>query len=99
MLGNSVVARVTRPRVVVVTSFAFIIASPFNEWRGFMLQSGKKLTCKEFFKPVNYARSTLVHACIMVVGAVMWSLADLCMPRPLKTPPTGSMPKPSLAWD
>jgi len=40
-----------------------IISAPFNEIRGFLLQSaGKKMTFSEFFKPVNFIRSTSLGA-------------------------------------
>lgn len=40
-----------------------IISAPFNEIRGFLLQSaGKKLTFQEFFKPINFVRSTSLGA-------------------------------------
>ncbi|CAE7485742.1 unnamed protein product [Symbiodinium sp. KB8] len=36
-----------------------IISSPCNEWRGYTLQpKDKKLSFGEYFKPINYARST-----------------------------------------
>eukprot|EP00441_Pelagodinium_beii_P022591 CAMPEP_0197656718 /NCGR_PEP_ID=MMETSP1338-20131121/43038_1 /TAXON_ID=43686 ORGANISM="Pelagodinium beii, Strain RCC1491" /NCGR_SAMPLE_ID=MMETSP1338 /ASSEMBLY_ACC=CAM_ASM_000754 /LENGTH=335 /DNA_ID=CAMNT_0043232845 /DNA_START=54 /DNA_END=1061 /DNA_ORIENTATION=- len=36
-----------------------LISAPFNEWRGFLLQSkGQELTFSEFFKPANFVRST-----------------------------------------
>lgn len=39
------------------------ISAPFNEIRGYLLQSaGKKLTFAEFFKPVNFVRSTTLGA-------------------------------------
>ena len=50
----------------VVVFLACIISSPGNEWRGFTLQpADRKLPFKEYFKPVNYARSTGIGACIM----------------------------------
>jgi len=40
-----------------------IISAPFNEIRGFLLQSaGKKMTFSEFFKPANFVRSTSLGA-------------------------------------
>ncbi|CAE8607765.1 unnamed protein product [Polarella glacialis] len=34
-------------------------SAPFNEWRGFLLQSkGQELSFKDFFKPSNFVRST-----------------------------------------
>mmetsp|Transcript_66650 Transcript_66650/g.159308 ORF Transcript_66650/g.159308 Transcript_66650/m.159308 type:complete len:312 (+) Transcript_66650:72-1007(+) len=48
---------------------ACIISSPCNEWRGFTLQQpDKKLPFMEYFKPVNYARSTGVGATIMGIA-------------------------------
>merc|ERR1711933_486161 len=36
---------------------------PFNEWRGYLLQSkGQELTFNEFFKPSNFVRSTSLGA-------------------------------------
>eukprot|EP00440_Ansanella_granifera_P074471 gb/GFBE01080816.1/.p1 GENE.gb/GFBE01080816.1/~~gb/GFBE01080816.1/.p1 ORF type:complete len:328 (+),score=95.28 gb/GFBE01080816.1/:1-984(+) len=38
-------------------------SAPFNEWRGFLLQSkGQELTFSEFFKPANFVRSTSLGA-------------------------------------
>jgi len=38
-------------------------SAPFNEWRGFLLQSkGQELTFQEFFKPSNFVRSTSLGA-------------------------------------
>lgn len=40
-----------------------IISAPFNEIRGFLLQSaGKSLSFTEFFKPINFVRSTSLGA-------------------------------------
>merc|ERR1719222_205103 len=40
-----------------------IISAPFNEIRGYLLQSsGRKLTFGEFFKPINFVRSTSLGA-------------------------------------
>jgi len=40
-----------------------LISAPFNEIRGFLLQSaGKKLSFGEFFKPINFIRSTSLGA-------------------------------------
>jgi len=48
---------------------ACIISSPGNEWRGYTLQPpAKKLPFKEYFKPVNYARSTGIGATIMAIS-------------------------------
>lgn len=48
---------------------ACILSSPGNEWRGYTLQpKEKKLPFNEFFKPVNYARSTGIGATIMGVA-------------------------------
>eukprot|EP00929_Paragymnodinium_shiwhaense_P027693 TRINITY_DN161_c0_g1_i1.p1 TRINITY_DN161_c0_g1~~TRINITY_DN161_c0_g1_i1.p1 ORF type:complete len:338 (+),score=72.53 TRINITY_DN161_c0_g1_i1:82-1095(+) len=42
---------------------ACLISAPFNEWRGYLLQSkGKKLSFEEFFKPENFIRSTSLGA-------------------------------------
>ncbi|CAJ1460478.1 unnamed protein product [Effrenium voratum] len=48
---------------------ACILSSPCNEWRGFTLQpKDKKLSFGEYFKPVNYARSTGIGATIMGIA-------------------------------
>merc|ERR1712187_579296 len=48
---------------------ACIISSPCNEWRGFTLQpKDKRLPFAEYFKPINYARSTGVGATIMGIA-------------------------------
>jgi hypothetical protein len=48
---------------------ACIISSPGNEWRGYTLQPpNRKLPFNEYFKPVNYARSTGIGACIMGIA-------------------------------
>jgi len=48
---------------------ACIISSPCNEWRGYTLQPpDKKLSFGEYFKPINYARSTGIGATIMGVA-------------------------------
>jgi hypothetical protein len=42
---------------------ACLFSAPFNEWRGYLLQSkGKKLSFEEFFKPSNFVRSTSLGA-------------------------------------
>eukprot|EP00929_Paragymnodinium_shiwhaense_P027697 TRINITY_DN161_c0_g3_i1.p1 TRINITY_DN161_c0_g3~~TRINITY_DN161_c0_g3_i1.p1 ORF type:complete len:335 (+),score=81.16 TRINITY_DN161_c0_g3_i1:76-1080(+) len=42
---------------------ACLLSAPFNEWRGYLLQSkGKKLSFEEFFKPSNFIRSTSLGA-------------------------------------
>merc|ERR550525_1233838 len=55
------------PQSYLAKSFAFgvtvwaacIISSPGNEWRGYTLQpADKRLSFGEYFKPVNYVRST-----------------------------------------
>merc|ERR1719284_761576 len=60
---------------------ACIISSPRNEWRGYTLQPpAKALPFKEYFKPVNYARSTGIGATIMgialMVGMLITPLAE-----------------------
>lgn len=48
---------------------ACIISSPGNEWRGYTLQpKDRKLPFAEYFKPINYARSTGVGAAIMGIA-------------------------------
>jgi len=48
---------------------ACVVSAPLNEVRGFLLQSGsKKLSFKEFFKPVNFIRSTSLGALNMGIS-------------------------------
>merc|ERR1719198_1320063 len=48
---------------------ACIISSPGNEWRGYTLQpADRKLPFNEYFKPVNYLRSTGIGATIMGIA-------------------------------
>lgn len=48
---------------------ACVLSAPFNEIRGFLLQSGaKKLSFGEFFKPVNFVRSTSLGALNMGIS-------------------------------
>merc|ERR1719230_129098 len=55
---------------------ACIISSPGNEWRGFTLQpKDRKLPFTEYFKPVNYVRSTGVGATIMGIALMVGMLA------------------------
>jgi len=54
---------------------ACIISSPGNEWRGFTLQpKDRKLPFAEYFKPVNYVRSTGVGATIMGIALMVGML-------------------------
>merc|ERR1719277_102079 len=47
----------------IVVILGCLISAPFNEWRGYLLQSkGQELTFNEFFKPENFLRSTLLGA-------------------------------------
>eukprot|EP00415_Alexandrium_ostenfeldii_P001111 UN1111 len=47
----------------IVVILGCLISAPFNEWRGYLLQSkGQELTFKEFFKPSNFVRSTSLGA-------------------------------------
>mmetsp|Transcript_9322 Transcript_9322/g.20851 ORF Transcript_9322/g.20851 Transcript_9322/m.20851 type:complete len:332 (+) Transcript_9322:63-1058(+) len=47
----------------IVVILGCLISAPFNEWRGFLLQSkGQELTFSEFFKPANFVRSTSLGA-------------------------------------
>jgi len=42
---------------------ACLISAPFNEWRGYLLQSkGQELSFSDFFKPSNFVRSTTLGA-------------------------------------
>jgi len=55
---------------------ACIISSPGNEWRGYTLQpQDRKLPFTEYFKPVNYVRSTGVGATIMGIALMVGMLA------------------------
>mmetsp|Transcript_65678 Transcript_65678/g.148192 ORF Transcript_65678/g.148192 Transcript_65678/m.148192 type:complete len:213 (+) Transcript_65678:2-640(+) len=48
---------------------ACVLSAPFNEIRGYLLQSGaKKLSFSEFFKPVNFVRSTTLGALNMGIS-------------------------------
>ncbi|CAK9005771.1 unnamed protein product [Durusdinium trenchii] len=52
-----------------------IISSPCNEWRGFTLQpKEKKLPFSEYFKPINYARSTGIGSAIMGIALMIGML-------------------------
>jgi len=54
---------------------ACIISSPCNEWRGYTLQpKDRKLSFGEYFKPVNYARSTGIGATIMGIALMVGML-------------------------
>jgi len=54
---------------------ACILSSPGNELRGYYLQPPeKRLGVKAFFKPVNYARSTIAGATIMAISLSTGSL-------------------------
>merc|ERR1712176_906600 len=52
------------PQVLfIVVILGCLGSAPFNEWRGFLLQSkGQELTFSEFFKPSNFVRSTSLGA-------------------------------------
>eukprot|EP00435_Cladocopium_sp_Y103_P000453 s4307_g1.t1 len=52
-----------------------ILSSPCNEWRGFTLQPPeKKLKFAEYFKPINYARSTGIGSTIMGIALMIGML-------------------------
>merc|ERR1719221_2027287 len=54
---------------------ACILSSPGNEWRGYTLQpKDRKLPFGEYFKPVNYVRSTGVGATIMGIALMVGML-------------------------
>ena len=59
------------PQVLFIVVIVGCLGSaPFNEWRGFLLQSkGQELSFNDFFKPANFVRST-------GLGAVKQGLAD-----------------------
>lgn len=56
--------KATSPQVLfIVVILGCLGSAPFNEWRGYLLQSkGQELTVKEFFKPKNFIRSTTLGA-------------------------------------
>merc|ERR1711933_54533 len=59
----------------IVVFAACIISSPGNEWRGYTLQpKDRKLPFAEYFKPVNYVRSTGVGATIMGIALMVGML-------------------------
>mmetsp|Transcript_102987 Transcript_102987/g.220252 ORF Transcript_102987/g.220252 Transcript_102987/m.220252 type:complete len:313 (-) Transcript_102987:193-1131(-) len=73
---------------------ACIISSPGNEWRGYTLQpKDRKLPFAEYFKPVNYARSTGIGASIMgialCIGNIIVPYAEalfaICKGNPMYT--------------
>jgi len=55
---------ITSPQVLfIVVILGCLISAPFNEWRGYLLQSkGQELSFQEFFKPSNFVRSTSLGA-------------------------------------
>lgn len=55
---------IASPQVLFIVVIAgCLVSAPFNEWRGFLLQSkGQELTFSEFFKPSNFVRSTSLGA-------------------------------------
>jgi len=54
-----------------------IISSPCNEWRGYTLQPpDRKLEFKDYFKPINYLRSTGVGATIMGIALMVGMLVN-----------------------
>merc|ERR1712066_19928 len=59
----------------IVVLAACIISSPGNEWRGYTLQpKDRKLPFAEYFKPINYVRSTGVGAAIMGIALMIGML-------------------------
>jgi len=64
VLGLNSSWKATSPQVLfIVVILGCLGSAPFNEWRGFLLQSkGKELTFKEFFNPMNCVRSTTLGA-------------------------------------
>merc|ERR1712146_297888 len=59
----------------IVVWAACIISSPGNEWRGYTLQpKDRKLPFAEYFKPINYMRSTGVGATIMGIALMVGML-------------------------
>jgi len=78
------------PQVLfIVVILGCLGSAPFNEWRGFLLQSkGQELTFKEFFKPSNFVRSTALGVVNGPGGATKQGLALAfgywCAPRATK---------------
>ncbi|CAK0831534.1 unnamed protein product, partial [Prorocentrum cordatum] len=70
---------ITSPELLfIVVILGCLISAPFNEWRGFLLQSkGQELTFKEFFKPSNFVRSTTLGA---IKQGVALALGYWCAP-------------------
>jgi len=73
---------------------ACIISSPCNEWRGYTLQPpDRKLPFAEYFKPINYMRSTGIGATIMGIALCVGMLVtpyaeklfDICKENMLYT--------------
>jgi len=65
-----------------------VLSSPCNEWRGYTLlnrrKGSKKRPFTEYFKPMNYVRSTAISATIMGIALMFGMLAapvaeDFCM--------------------
>jgi len=56
--------KIQDPQVLfIVVILGCLGSAPFNEWRGFLLQSkGQKIEFSEFFKPANFVRSTSLGA-------------------------------------
>lgn len=65
---------------------ACVLSSPGNELRGYYLQpKDKRLGFKEFFKPINYVRSTITGACIMGIALMTGSALTPAIERLLKS--------------
>jgi len=65
---------------------ACVLSSPGNELRGYYLQpKDKRLGFKEFFKPINYLRSTITGACIMGIALMTGSALTPALERLLKS--------------
>jgi len=56
--------KIQDPQVLfIVVILGCLGSAPFNEWRGFLLQSkGQKIEFSDFFKPSNFVRSTSLGA-------------------------------------
>merc|ERR1712125_90440 len=74
---------VASPQTLFVVVIAgCLISAPFNEWRGYLLQSkGQELTFKEFFKPSNFVRSTSLGA---IKQGLVLALGYWCAPPATK---------------
>jgi len=64
LLQSNPMWTIHNPTVLFIVVIAgCLVSAPFNEWRGYRLQTkGEKIPFKEFFKPSNFVRSTSLGA-------------------------------------